>query len=302
MPTVLLFSRPAGAAGACAIVATASGDSTLTESIASLLEQHGVRTRVEHCGNNPAQVLVDELTDPALITVSIRDSEGKETRRRIERGEKTAAVAASLVESYVLGEDTDLLFRPSPPSLEDRTGTTAASLRRLGQVSLLGGFRFGSDSSTWYGVQLDGCVRAAWSCIGVRARLAHDDQGGGISSDLVRTEWGGSALWGVPFDGQRWQFLPALALGVTYTGSSQFPAPFRVSVSDYDLRGQLSFGVARFLSRSWAIRLDLAGELGIALSHTSRQLGDSVSSLLVSLVPEPPGQSAWLALGLEYGR
>jgi hypothetical protein len=302
VPTVILLSRPAGAAGACAIVETASGDRTMAESIASLLEQHGVSTRVERCGSNRAHVLIDESADSASITVSIRDGEDKEARRRIERNEKTAAVAASLVESFVLGEDTDLLLRPSPPAHEDRTGRTAASPRRLGQASLLGGFLFGSDSSTWYGVQLDGCARLAWSCIGARARLAYDDNGGGISSDLVRAQWGGSVLWSVPFDGQRWQFLPALALGVTYTESSLFPAPFRVSASDYDLRGQLSFGLAAFLTASWAVRLDLAGELGIALSHSSRQQGDSVSALLGSFVPEPPGQSAWLALGLEYRR
>lgn len=307
VPTVILLSRPAGAAGVCAIVETGSSDRTMAESIASLLEQHGVSTRGEHCESIRAHVLVEELADPESITVSIRDGEGKEARRQIARDEKAAAVAASLVESFVLGEDTDLLLRPNPPPTEERMATTAASPRRLGQVGLLGGFLFGSDSSTWYGVQLDSCVRAAWSCIGVRARFAHDDRAYGISdvgmpSNLVRTQWGGWALLGVPFEGQRWQLMPAIALGVTYTGSSLFPAPFRVSVSDYDVRGQLSFGVALFLSTSWAVRLDLAGELGSALSHTSRQPGDSLNTLLVSFVPEPPSEAAWLALGLEYRR
>jgi hypothetical protein len=309
MPTVILLARPAGAAGVCAIVETGSSDKTMAESIASLLEQHGVSTQVglpyQHCSGIHAHVLVDELTDPASITVSIRDGEGKEARRQIVRDEKTAAVAASLVESFILGEDTDLLLRPSTPSLS--MTTTSASPRWLGQVSLLGGFLFASDSSTWYGVQLDGCVRVAWSCFGVRARFAHDDHGYaisdyGLSSNLVRTQWGGSALLGLPFDGQRWQLMPAIALGVTHTGSSLFPAPFRVSVSDTDLRGQLSFSVSRFLSTSWAVRLDLTGEIGSTLSHTSRQPGTSLNTLLVSFVPEPPVEAVWLALGLEYRR
>src|ERR1019366_8122259 len=90
VPTVILLSRPAGAAGVCAIVETGSSDRTMAESIASLLEQHGVSTHV----------LVEELADPESITVSIRDGEGKEARRQIARDEKAAAVAASLVESF----------------------------------------------------------------------------------------------------------------------------------------------------------------------------------------------------------
>ncbi len=284
------------------MVETASGDSTLAASIASLLEQHGIHTRVEVCGGNHARVLVDESSDQASITVNIRDAEGKEARRRIQRDANAAAVAASLVESFVLGEDTDLLYRPSTPSVEEHPGTETESTERIGQVSLLGGFLLGSDSSTWYGFELDGCVRAAWSCIGVRARFAQDDNGGGILSDLVRSQWYGAALLGIPLGGQRWQLLPALALGVAYTQSSLFPSPFRKSVSDYDLRGQLSLGAALFLSTSWALRLDFAGELGIALAHASRQQGFGLISPLVSYVPEPPGQMAWLALGLEYRR
>lgn len=302
MFTVLLLSRPAGALDACAMVETASGDRTLAASIASLLEEHGIRTRVEVCGGSHARVLVDESSDQASITVSIRDSEGKEARRRIHRDANAAAIAASLVESFVLGEDTDLLYRPSTPLVEEHAGTETESTERIGQVSLLGGILLGADSSTWYGFELDGCARAAWSCVGVRARFAQDDSGGGISSDLVRTQWYGSALLGIPLGGQRWQLLPSFALGVTYTQSSLWPSPFRRSVSDYDLRGQLSLGAALFLSTSWALRLDLAGELGIALAHASRQQGLGLTPLLVSHVPEPPGQMAWLALGLEYRR
>ena len=296
VPTVILLSRPAWTASSCAIVETAGSDRTLVDSVMALLEQHGVATRAGRCGAGGAHVFLDESPATPSIVVSIRDSEGKEARRRIERDEKTAAVVASLVESFVLGEDTDLLFRPSKPG-ED--GAHAASPYPLLQMSLLGGFLFGSDGSTWYGVQLDGCVRAAWSCLGARTRLARDDNGGGISADLVRTEWDGVVLLGVPFEGKRWQLLPAVALGMTYTRSSQFPAPYRVSVTDYDLRGQLSFGVAFFLSTSWALRLDLAAEATKDLSHASRQRSLSLGSLLVSFVPEPPAESVWLALGLE---
>jgi hypothetical protein len=281
---------------------TATGDRILTASVASLLEQHGVSTRIERCGAARAQVRIEASSDQAAITIVIRDSEGKEARRRIERDGKVAAVAASLVESFVLGEDADLLSRPGSPAVEVAAGAQPASLERIGQIGLVGGVLFGSDSSTWYGAEIEGCARAAWSCLGVRARFAQDDSGGGISSDLVRTQWNGSALLGMPFNSERWQLLPAFALGVAYTRSSLFPTPFRVSVSDYDLRAQLSFGAALFLSTSWAVRLEFAGELGLALSHASRQRGDRLSSLLSSFVPEPPGRLAWLALGLECRR
>src|ERR1039458_2647160 len=62
VPTVILLSRPAGAAGVCAIVETGCSDRTMAESIASLLEQHGVSTRGEHCESIRAHVLVEELT------------------------------------------------------------------------------------------------------------------------------------------------------------------------------------------------------------------------------------------------
>jgi hypothetical protein len=305
MSTMMLLARPAGAAEVCAIVETGRGDKTMAESIASQLEQHGVSTQVERCRGILAHVLVDEPADRTSITVSIRDGEGKEVHRQIARDERAAAVAASLVESFILGEDTDLLLRPGTPS--SSTTTASASPGWLGQVSLLGGFLFGSDSSIWYGVQLDGCVHVAWSCLGARARIVQDDHDHrisdyGISSNLVRTQWGGSVLMGVPFGDQRWRLLPAFALGVTRTESSLFPSPFRVSVADSDLRGQLSFSASWFLSTSWAVRLDLAGELARALSHTSRQPGDSLNTLLVSFVPKPPGQAVWLAAGLEYCR
>ncbi len=302
LPSLLCSSWPAQAADGCAILETAGGDRALADSVATMLEQHGVHTHVEHCGTDRAHVLLDEQAEPLWVTVTIRDGEGKEARRSIPRDQRVAAVAASLVESFVLGEDRDLLLRPAGPSIENRAQTKAAPERWLGQVSLLGGFMIGSDSSTWYGVQLDGCARVGWSCVGVRGRYADDDNGGGISSDLVRTQWEGSALLGIPFGRRRWQILPAIALGVTYTKSSLFPAPFRVSASDYDLRGQLSLGLALFLSTSWAVRVDLAGEAGVALSHASRQQGDILNSLLGSFIPQPPGQSGWLALGLECRR
>jgi hypothetical protein len=278
------------------MVETAASDRTLVDSVTALLEQHGVSTHAERCGGASAHVFLAESPEETSITVSIRDSEGKEARRQIERDERTAAVVASLVESFVLGEDTDLLFRPSKP-LED--GMRAASSLPSLHLGLLGGFLVGSDSSTWYGGQLDACMRAAWTCLGIRTRLARDDNRDGVSSDLVRTEWDGLALVGVPFEGKRWQLLPAVALGMTYTRSSLFPAPFRVSVTDYDLRGQLSLGMALFLSTSWALRVDLAAEASKDVSHASRQRGLGLSSLLVSFMPEPPAQSAWFALGLE---
>jgi hypothetical protein len=291
----MLLARPAMAIEACAIVQMTNGDSRLGESIASLLEGHGVRTQGEQCASSRAQVLVDDVADATTVAVLITDGEGKEARRRIPRDDKTAAVVASLVESFVLGEDTELLLRP------DAAATAAPPPQRWGQVGLQGGLLSGADASTWYGAQLDGCARAGRSCIGLRVRFAHDDQS--ALSDLVRTQWGGGALWGIPFEGRRWQLLPAVALGVTYTRSSRFPAPlFRVSTVDYDLRGQLSLGLDLFVSTSWAVRLDVAGEVATALSHTSRQTGIDLHGLLVSLVPEPPGQAVWLGLGLEYRR
>ena len=277
-------------------------DKTLAASVASLLEQHGVRTRSERCGTNRAWFLVDDSADPASFTLTIRDGEGKEARRLVLRDEKAVAVAVSLVESFVLGEDADLLSRPGTHAVDDRSGTETASLERIGQLSLLAGFLFGSDSSTWFGGQLDGCARIFGSCIGVRGRFAQDDRGGGVSSDLVRTQWAGFAFAGVPFNGETWQLLPAVGLGVSYTRATMLPVPFRRSVSDYDLTGQLSLDFALFLSTSWAFRVDVAGELGSALSHASRQRSNRLDAILDSLVPEPPGSSAWFSLGLEYRR
>jgi hypothetical protein len=298
LPTVMLLARPAGAFEACAIVQMTNGDSRLGETIASLLEGHGVGTQGERCASSRAHVLVDDVADAAFVTVLISDGEGKEARRRIPRDDKTAAVVASLVESFVLGEDTDLLLRPDTVAPVE---TVAPPSRRWGQVGLLGGLMAGVDSSTWYGAQLDGCARVGRSCVGLRARFVHDEQS--TMSDLVRNQWGGGVLWGIPFEGQRWQLLPAVALGVSYTRSSRFPAPlFRVSTVDYDLRGQLSLGLALFVTPSWAVRFDVAGEAAVALSHTSRQSGVDLHALLVSLVPEPPGSAVWLGLGLEYRR
>jgi hypothetical protein len=277
-------------------------DKTLAASVASLLEQHGVRTRSERCGTNRAWFLVDDSADPASFTLTIRDGEGKEARRLVLRDEKAVAVAVSLVESFVLGEDADLLSRPGTHAIDDRLGTETASLERIGQLSLLAGFLFGSDSSTWFGGQIDGCARIFGSCIGVRGRFAQDDRGGGASSDLVRTQWAGFAFAGLPFNGETWQLLPAVGLGVSYTRATMLPVPFRRSVSDYDLTGQLSLDFALFLSTSWAFRVDVAGEFGSALSHASRQRSDRLNAILDSLVPEPPGSSAWFSLGLEYRR
>ena len=316
---VILPARPAAAVEACAIMEAPGSDKTLAASVASLLEQHGVRTRSERCGTNRAWFLVDDSADPASFTLTIRDGEGKEARRLVLRDEKAVAVAVSLVESFVLGEDADLLSRPGTHAIDDRLGTETASdphnfeqaIRpntkiiygeRIGQLSLLAGFLFGSDSSTWFGGQIDGCARIFGSCIGVRGRFAQDDRGGGVSSDLVRTQWAGFAFAGVPFNGETWQLLPAVGLGVSYTRATMLPVPFRRSVSDYDLTGQLSLDFALFLSTSWAFRVDVAGELGSALSHASRQRSDRLNAILDSLVPEPPGSSAWFSLGLEYRR
>ena len=294
---VALAGGTAQAEPGCRPVVVIEGSDGLGSQIATILKQHGIMSDPSACPTSVVRVILTVVPDGEAFRLRIRDAYGRVSERLIVAGDSAAPVAASLIETWVVDEDADLLIphpqktsvSTSPTPVVMHEGSGAAGFRS----GLAGEIKTATDGSLWFGGVLGLCGRVWRSCLGLQVHLDHEDNGRGLTGDLKRTQASGYVSGSLPVSSGAWVFSPRIGAGFAWTHSTLLPSPWTVSADDYDVRVELAMRVGRRFSRSWAIAAEMGGEAGTALSRAPR-------TFLGTFIPEPPGASLNWALGLEF--
>jgi hypothetical protein len=310
----------ARAAGACPPTAVVVGAAEIVTPIAAVLRRRGVGAGPSDCGRVVRASLAPR---PNLNTYSlhIEDGYGRVSDREVA----DAGTAASLIESWAIDEDADVLApRAAPAAIETVTAAPAppppvALPPAKWGVEALGELATGNDGSTWYGGSAAACGRLGPVCVGGRVRFARDPGGnvgnfgggggGGIggmfTGDWSRTRYGGSAIVALPLTRGWLTVAPAIGVGMVRTRSALSAAPIEFADHVLSVSAEAGLAVAGALSTHWSLVADLGGTLAYPVSggggggaFQNGNDGEAPWDFLPSL----PRGLLGLGIGLRYAR
>jgi hypothetical protein len=289
----------AAAGTACPPVAIVEGAAEIVTPVAAVLRRRGLRSEPSGCGRVVRASLVTR-PDLKAYSLHIEDGYGRVSDREIA----DASTAASLIESWAIDEDADVLGpRPAPAPVQTLVaappppaGGAPAGFR----VTTLGEVSTATDGSTWYGGALAACGRVGPICLGGRARIARGggDEGGGLPVSLARARTDAGAAVALPLSWGGFTAAPMIGVGLTWTRTTMATSqvPVQMTSDDYALGVEAGVGLAFGVSAHWS----LVGELGGLLTRSlSRHGGGDV---LWDFLPAPPTGFVHVGAGLEYAR
>jgi hypothetical protein len=304
----LLATADAARAGAaCRPTAVVVGAAEIVTPIAAALRRRGVGAGPSECGR---VVHASLAARPNLDTYSlhIEDGYGRVSDREVA----DAGTAASLIESWVIDEDADVLApRAAPAAIETVTAAAVppvAPPAATWRMDALGELATATDGSRWYGGTLAACGRIGPICVGGRIRIARDtrDDGvvdfgaGGIGGDftgsLSRTRYGGAAIVSLPLSRGRFTLAPTIGLGLVQTRSVLSAAPIELADQVLSASAEAGIAVAGALSAHWSVVADLGGALAYPFSS------DNNDEAPWDFAPSPPRGLLTLGLGVRHAR
>jgi hypothetical protein len=270
----------------CVASTTLDGPSTLVAPIARGLEAHGVL--VGSAGTCPGRAVRATVTAASTkgFKLHIEDGYGRTSDRQLSE----AGTAVSLIESWVVEEDSDLLAVAVPPAgpgaptivaTAPPPAATGAALRLYGGIASA----VGSDRSVWGGGLVGGCARLGPSCVGAELYAAHDLGLAGDTADAGTTRTAADLLVVVAFPLAKGRFLlmPSAGLGAgwmrTHVAAEDAETPAQTG-NTVGPRGAVSIMGGVALSSHITLALGLGG----VLAPTSRatptdQMAQSTSTL-----------------------
>jgi hypothetical protein len=249
------------------------------------------------------EVTLARLAAKPGLSLHIRDAYGRVSERQVP-DDRTAA---SMIESWVLDEDADLIAPPMAPAPRSSPAaiSTAAPPPRLPvpelmwrlagalEVSMTG------DGAAWYGGQVTGCHVWGPTCVGARARVARDSGLGAPSngSDISRTALDLALVAALPTWTGAVNITPIIGIGAGLTRTMD-PSPL---VGDTVVREDLGLRAEVAVQASVPIgpRLSLVGSVGAGWGHSAGRLSGSTDD---PNIPEAPVTYLRAGLGCEYGR
>jgi hypothetical protein len=276
---VVTGALTAGAAPAvCPPAAVVEGTPAVARSISGILSRHGIRSGPNACAGPFVRAYVSDLSSRTGYLLRIEDRFGRANDREVPNVE----TAASLIESWVLDEDADLVapraapaaIAAAPTSRVPAVADASVRLHALGEVAA------SDDDATWFGGSASACARFRSVCIGGRARFARTSATWAAeqlsiiaSGDLTRTAWGALATIEVPV--QRGHFLvaPRFGLGADWTHAVGTLEPVFASMSadTFSLRAEGAVAAAVTIGRGWSVVGELGAHLGSPIRRTTRQ-------------------------------
>jgi len=283
------------------------GAAEIVTPIAAVLRRRGVGPGPSECGRIVRASLAPR---PNLNTYSlhIEDGYGRVSDREVA----DAGTAASLIESWAIDEDADVLApRAAPAAIEVVTTGPAAGgplPPAIWAVDALGEIATATDGSTWYGGTLAACGHIGPLCVGGRLRIARDtggnggiDFGGGgisgeLSGSLSRTRYGGAAIVSLPLSLGALTFAPTIGLGIVQTRSVLTAMPLEITDHVSSVSAEAGIGVAGALGAHWSLIADLGGALAYPLSS-----GNDAQALW-AFAPSPPRGLVSFGLGVRHAR
>jgi hypothetical protein len=187
--------------------------------------------------------------------------------RTSDRVLSETGTAVSLIESWAVDEDSDLLGNVQADTSvardDERSAVVTAATAPLWHLYGGAGGLTGSDRSVWASGVVRGCVRVGPMCLGAELSAGHDLGLEGDTAEAGTTRWGADllAIGALPIVHAPWLIMPALGLGAGWMGT-------RVVTDDPDspvetsntvgLRGELSLLVGVSLSRALGLALDFS--------------------------------------------
>jgi hypothetical protein len=298
----LAASLPARAGTACPPAAIVEGAAEIVTPVAAVLRRRGLRSEPSGCGR-VVRASLAARPDLKAYSLHIEDGYGRVSDREIA----DASTAASLIESWTIDEDADVLApRPAPVTIErapvaglPRAAAAPAAFR----VMTLGEIMTGTDGSLWYGGALAACGRIGSICLGGRARIARDggDGGGGLPGTLTRSRIDAGAVAFLPLSRGAFTFSPMLGLGMVWTRSAlnamlwEPSSMLEMSTDDLSLGAEAGLTVARTVTQ----HLSVVGELG---GIFSRPVSSRGMERPAAFLPLPPDGLVRVAIGLQYAR
>jgi hypothetical protein len=296
-----------GAVATCPAVAVISGPAEITARTSAIVRAHGVAAPPTRCGGRVVRAVMADEAAGRGYTLHIEDGYGRVTDRRIAGDDQAPLVAASLIESWATDEDAAILrplplpgrSRPEPaPSGDDAVAARADADASAGlgagpwTLNVAGELADGSDDSTWTGASAGVCRRFGDLCLGLDARLANDNGGGGLTADLARRNIAALATVSWPLAWRRLRVAPRVGAGVSWTRSSILPAPLTVSGDDWDVVAEVGARTGVALGARWQLFVDFSGDVGAPLHEAPRE------ELGYFLLPVPPTWLLRAAVGI----
>jgi hypothetical protein len=300
----LALTTPAAPAAAvpCPATAALEGPSRVTAPIASALKAHGVAIGTSSaCPGRTVRAVVAPATPARGYKLHIEDGFGRTSDRVIAE----PGMAVSLIESWAVEEDADLLTVVPPPVAAATSVTVAApATAAASPFYLYGGLNsaLGSDHSIWAGGQVGGCDRVGAICVGGKARLLRDTALGGPTADAGASRTSADLLVtaGVPFSHGRLLLMPAVGIGAgwmrTHVSAEGADAPAETA-NTFGVRGETSLLVGVSLAKHVMVALDLGGTFAPAARPDPATEQTGTPSL-----PGEPKASFQAALGCVWAR
>jgi len=305
LASCLFAGFPAAAGAACPPVAIVEGAAEIVTPVAAVLRRRGLRSEPSGCGRVVRASLVAR---PGLNAygLHIEDGYGRVSDREIA----DASTAASLIESWAIDEDADVLApRAAAPAAITRAPVAApaplSGAPAAFRVATRGEVATATDGSVWYGGALAACGRVGLMCLGGRARIARDgggDGGGGLTGYLTRTRIDVGAAASFPLSRGGFTLAPAIGVGLYWTRSTANELPLDIPVEilvdvvdDYALGVDAGIGAAYAVATHWSV----VTELGALFANPVSSRGDDSRW---DLLPLPPRGFFHVGLGLQYAR
>ena len=295
---------PRDAGPACPPVAIVEGAAEIVTPVAAVLRRRGLRSEPSGCGRVVRASLVAR---PGLNAygLHIEDGYGRVSDREIA----DASTAASLIESWAIDEDADVLAPRAAPAAIARAPVAPpvplSGAPEAFRVATRGEVATATDGSVWYGGALAACGRVGLMCLGGRARIARDgggDGGGGLTGSLTRTRIDASAAAALPLSRGRSRWRRRSASGCTGRARPRTEIPLEIPVEiladlvdDYALGVDAGIGAAYAIGAHWSF----VTELGALFANPMSSRRDDSRW---DFVPLPPRGFFHVGLGLQYAR
>jgi hypothetical protein len=238
----------------CPRTAVPDGDPALVTPLAERLAASGIAT-TSTAGCPTVSVHVEQRGEQIHLRVSDAFD------RLGERDVRDVETAAAVIESWTL-QQIDEGPLPAPPI------ATPAAITGIGA-----GLRsaIASNSTTWLGAAVTGCVRVGWACAGGTAELSRDIGSTGVGN-AAGLHAAALATLDVPRRLGGFVLRPGVGLGygwlqVLTTHMDAHGTKFDGAASSHELRAAARVALSRSVARRLAIYGELAGEA--ALAHTA---------------------------------
>jgi len=304
LASCLCASSPATAGPACPPVAIVEGAAEIVTPVAAVLRRRGLRSEPSGCGRVVRASLVARPGVNAY-GLHIEDGYGRVSDREIA----DASTAASLIESWAIDEDADVLAPRAAPAAIARAPVAPpvpiSDAPEAFRVATRGEVATATDGSVWYGGALAACGRVGLMCLGGRARIARDgggDGGGGLTGTLTRTRIDASAAVALPLTRGAFTLAPAIGVGLYWTRSTANEIPLDIPVEiladvvdAYALGVDAGLGAAYALGAHWSF----VTELGALFANPVSSRDDDSRW---DWMPLPPRGFFHVGLGLQYAR